>query len=71
MESDRIDHAMKRIEAALERIDSAREGAAAAGAKAASSSARVIGLVNAHEKLREHVAETLRELDDVLGKLEE
>lgn len=71
MESDRIEHAIRRIEAALARIDSARDGAAAAGAKAASSSARVIGLVNAHEKLREHVAETLRELDDVLGKLEE
>ena len=35
------------------------------------SAARVVELVNAHEKLREQVSETLRELDDLIGKLEE
>ncbi len=71
MDADRIDHAIKRIEAAMERIDVARSAVAASSAKAAGGSARVIELVNTHEKLREQVAETLRELDDVLGQLEE
>jgi hypothetical protein len=31
----------------------------------------VVELVNAHEKLREQVAESLRELDAVLASLEE
>ncbi len=71
MSAERIDSAIKRIEAALERIEAARDAAGDAGGKAAGGSARVIGLVNTHEKLREQVAETLRELDDVLAKLEE
>lgn len=71
MDEGRIDHAIKRIETAMERIDAARSAVAASSAKAAGGSARVIELVNTHEKLREHVAETLRELDDVLGQLEE
>jgi predicted nucleic acid-binding Zn-ribbon protein len=70
MDEGRIDHAIKRIETAMERIDAARAAVAASSAKAAGGSARVIELVNTHEKLREHVAETLRELDDV-GQLEE
>jgi len=74
MHADRIQGALQRIEAAMERILAAR---AAAGAQAemtgaqASGSARVVELVNTHEKLREHVAESLRELDDLIGKLEE
>lgn len=71
MSAERIDSAIKRIEAALQRIEAARDAVGDAGGKAAGGSARVIGLVNTHEKLREQVAETLRELDDVLAKLEE
>lgn len=72
MNADRIETALQRIEAAMARIDAARDSAAAASsAKAANGSARVIGLVNAHEKLREQVAESLRELDDLLAKLED
>jgi predicted nucleic acid-binding Zn-ribbon protein len=65
-----IDHAMTRIEAAMARIEAARETLANAGAKTAGS-AKVVELVNAHEKLREQVSESLRELDDVLAKLED
>jgi flagellin-like hook-associated protein FlgL len=71
MNADRIETALQRIETAVARIDAAREGAAAGSAKAGAGSARVIGLVNAHEKLREQVAESLRELDDLLAKLED
>ncbi len=71
MDADRIDIALQRIEAAMARIDTARDTAAAATAKAAGGSARVVGLVNAHEKLREQVAESLRELDDLLTKLDD
>jgi hypothetical protein len=71
MNADRIESAIKRIEAAMERIDAARELSAAAGAKAGGSSARVVELVNAHEKLREQVAETIRELDGLLIKLDD
>ena len=55
----------------MQRIDAAREAGAKSGAAAGAGSARVVELVNSHEKLREHVAESLRELDDLLGKLEE
>jgi hypothetical protein len=68
MQHDRIETALARIEAAMARIDAAREEAAPG--RAGASSARLIGLVNNHEKLREQVAETLRELDDLLGTLE-
>lgn len=71
MDGERIDSAIKRIEAAMQRIEAVRDTAGGGGLKAANGSARVIGLVNTHEKLREQVAETLRELDDVLAKLEE
>lgn len=71
MNADRIERALQRIEAAMERMDAAREGALAAAAQPATGSARVVELVNAHEKLREQVSESLRELDDLIGKLEE
>ncbi len=71
MSVDRIESAIKRIEAAMERIDAVRDKAASDGAKAGSGSAKVVELVNAHEKLREQVAESLRELDDLLVKLED
>lgn len=71
MNADRIETALQRIEAAMTRINAARETAAAGETKAAAGSARVVELVNAHEKLREQVADSLRELDDVLAKLED
>jgi chromosome segregation ATPase len=71
MNADRIERALQRIEAAMERIDTARARALAAGGQPAGGSARVVELVNSHEKLREQVAESLRELDDLISKLEE
>ncbi|WP_086608380.1 hypothetical protein [Erythrobacter donghaensis] len=69
MSAERITAALARIEAAAARIEAARE--AEAESKAAGASARVIELVNVHEKLREQVADSLRELDDLLAKLED
>jgi hypothetical protein len=71
MHEDRIDNALGRIEAAMARIAAAREAALAQAGQQPGGSARVVELVNAHEKLREQVAESLRELDDLIGKLEE
>lgn len=68
MDNARIEQAMTRIEAALTRIAKAREPAAQASA---ANSARVVELVNSHEKLREEVAESLRDLDALIGQLEE
>ncbi len=69
MSADRITAALARIEAAAARIEAVRE--AESEGKAAGASARVIELVNVHEKLREQVADSLRELDDLLAKLED
>ncbi|QDH35136.1 hypothetical protein [Porphyrobacter sp. YT40] len=69
MSAERITAAIARIEAATARIDAVRE--TEAESKAAGASARVIELVNVHEKLREQVADSLRELDDLLAKLED
>jgi hypothetical protein len=70
MSGARIDQAIARIEAALARIDSAREANANPGsANQSEGPARISALVNSHEQLREEVAETLRELDQVLGEL--
>ena len=74
MNADRIEHAIKRIAAAMQRIDAARDhglGATSAENKGASGSARVAELVNVHERLREQVAETVRELDTLLARLED
>lgn len=54
---------MARIEAALARID-------AALAKLPPQNPNVMALVNKHEKLREDVAETLRDLDSLIEGLE-
>lgn len=74
MDDIRIRSALERIEAALARIDAAR----AAQARSATSdpegepsgTARVIALVNTHEKLREEVAETLRDLDGLIAQFD-
>lgn len=69
MDNSRIEQAMTRIEAALARIAAARASDAPQTGTAAS--ARVVELVNTHEKLREEVAETLRDLDALIGQLED
>lgn len=71
MTADRIATALARIESAMARIDAAREAAAGAESKANGGSARVVELVNMHEKLREQVAESLRDLDELLAQLED
>ena len=78
MSAKRIDEAMARINAAMARIDAAQRdinaSAQAAGDASANKdnpgSARVMALVNAHEKLREEVADTLGELDTLIEELE-
>ena len=62
---------MARIQAAMARIDAAREAVAGGEGRGGGGSARVVELVNVHEKLREQVAESLRELDDLLAQLED
>ncbi|MEM9500970.1 MAG: hypothetical protein AAF941_03900 [Pseudomonadota bacterium] len=69
MEESRIDRAMARLDTALTRIAEARETARAKPADNAGS-ARVMALVNSHEKLREEVAYTLTELDTLIEELE-
>jgi predicted nucleic acid-binding Zn-ribbon protein len=71
MHEDRIAAALGRIETAMARIVAARDQAQSVPEQPTSGSARVVELVNAHEKLREQVAESLRELDDLISKLEE
>ncbi|WP_073974947.1 hypothetical protein [Erythrobacter donghaensis] len=71
MSADRIASALTRIETAMARIDAARAGLGEGEARGGGSSARVVELVNVHEKLREQVAESLRELDALLATLEE
>lgn len=71
MKADRIATALARIEAAMARIEAARDGAGGGDARAGSGATRVVELVNVHEKLREQVSESLRELDDLLARLEE
>jgi hypothetical protein len=70
MHEDRIARALGRIETAMSRIAATRETALSQAAQPAGGSARVVELVNAHEKLREQVAESLRELDSLIGQLE-
>lgn len=67
MTEARIEQALERIETALLRIAAAREQAG----RQPSSSQRVIELVNTHERLREQVADTLRDLDGLIAGLEE
>ena len=69
MSESRIENALARIEAAMERIAAAR-ASAPAGTQDPASSARVMALVNSHEKLREEVVDTMRELDVLIAELE-
>jgi len=74
MGEGRIENALARIEAAVARMDAARVQQAAPNSsenlKETGGSARVMELVNAHEKLKEEVADTLRDLDGLIGELE-
>lgn len=70
MNDSRIEQALARIENAMSRIVAAREAAANMPTPSAAASARVIELVNSHEKLREDVADTLRDLDTLIEQLE-
>ena len=67
MDGSRIDTAIARIEAALSRIGAASE-------RLRSSSAtpppNVLGLVNSHEKLREQVASTIKDIDKLIAEIE-
>lgn len=71
MSADRIERAVQRIAAAMERIEAAQERVLAASTHPASGSVRIVELVNRYEKLREHIADSLRELDVLIGQLED
>lgn len=58
---------MARIEAALARIAAA---STAADNTPAAPSPKVIELINTHEKLREEVADAMRDLDVLIEQLE-
>lgn len=70
MTADRIAAALARIENAMARIDAARDGGGGPEPRGGGGSGKVVELVNVHERLREQVAESLRELDDLLDQLE-
>lgn len=70
MSADRIASALARIESAMARIEAVRDGGAGAEGRPGGGPARVVELVNVHEKLREQVAESLRELDELLEQLD-
>ncbi len=69
MVEDRIELALARIEAAMTRMAAARPDPAAKRSDNGSS-ARIMALVNDHEKLREEVAETLSDLDSLIEELD-
>lgn len=69
MNESRADLALARLDAALARIASAQKAVPEKTSDAAGS-ARVMALVNSHEKLREEVADTLGELDALIDELE-
>ncbi|MBD2842017.1 hypothetical protein [Erythrobacter rubeus] len=73
MGESRIVSAMTRIDAALQRIASARSAISESSGNRGSgdgTNVKILALVNAHEKLREEVAETVSELDAVIADLE-
>ena len=81
----RINAAMARIDAARTQIDDAHAAQLAKNAgehgtntdtpgeaaQDGAASVRVIALVDAHEKLREEVAETIGQIDSLIEELEE
>ena len=69
MSDSRIADALARIDAAMERIGNARTSTVQSFANGGQG-AKVTALVNAHEKLREDVAETMRDLDILIEELE-
>lgn len=69
MVNDRIEQALTRIEVAMNRLAEARPDPAAKRGDNASS-ARIMTLVNDHEKLREEIAETLSDLDALIEELD-
>ncbi len=71
MNAGRIEGAMARINAAMKRIEVARPqyGDVTPDTTDNSGSARVMALVNAHEKLREEVADTIGEIDSLIDEL--
>jgi len=77
MATGRIDQAITRIEAALTRLESARAASSSSSglnqamSEATDGSARFIALVDSHEKLREEVTDTLRDLDALIADLEQ
>ena len=76
MSEDKIESAVQRIEAALARIaDIADHGAPPSDVQAEQQSTAeapsVIALVEKHEALRETVSNTLEELDELIGELEQ
>ena len=77
MSAARIEQAMTRISAAMERIDAARAEIEASSPASSeqpetdpAASQRVLALVNAHEKLREEVADTIGQIDSLIEELE-
>ena len=68
MNGSRTESAVARIEAALARIDAASK---AVRSSEAGTPPNVLGLVNSHEKLREEVAGTLRDLDKLIAEIEQ
>lgn len=68
MERSRADRAVARIDSALARIEAASEKLRASSTPAPTN---VLGLVNQHEKLREEVAATIRDVDQLISELEQ
>lgn len=69
MEESRVNRAMARLDAALARIAAARRDGPPQSSDPAAS-AKVMKLVNSHEKLREEVSEVLGDLDALISELE-
>lgn len=75
MQNSRIESATRRIEAALGRIAAASEAMQPSAGKSNGEhdtpvDRSISNLVARHENLRETVESSLRELDDLIGRLE-
>ena len=74
MADSRIEQALARIDAAMTRVEAARDSVATGGSTASpehdgANSTRVMALINNHERLREEVADTIRDLDTLIDEL--